>query len=480
MNPQKDIVDIFKYGVEAVNPQKLIEGRIKVDREKLIIKTEGCEATINLESYTRIFIIGAGKATAKMARGIEQVLGKRISGGVISVKYGHTEKLSIIKTIEAGHPIPDKNSIRAGKEIAKLASEADRKTLVINLISGGASALLELPYGNNGEFSAKSYGLNQDSNLNNYFLSLRDIKLTTDALLRCGATIDEINCIRKHISGIKGGRLAELIYPGRCLSLILSDVIGDRIDSIGSGPTAPDNTTYGEALEIIKKYDIQKNIPDAVYSLLRKGARGEMPETPKKDHPAFFKTANIIIGSNYTAVMACEQKAKSFGYNTLVLSSHLIGEASEVAKLFFGISRDIIKHGFPVSRPGCIIGGGETTVTIRGNGKGGRNQEMALSFLCEYLQNFGEKNILARKSWREENTGIFFLSGGTDGNDGPTDAAGAVMSWNVVLETVNKSINPVDYLRNNDSYHFFEKTGGLIKTGPTNTNVCDVQILIVI
>ena len=488
MDPDKDIVEIFKNGVEKVNPFKLIIENLKLDDETLEITFNNGKTRLNLQNFNKVFIIGSGKATARMAKGIEEVLGNRITEGVISVKYGHTETLKKIKVIEAGHPIPDENSIRAGIEIAKLSKKADEKTLVINLISGGASALVELPPGVTGGASAlvelppgvtggasadTPSSAKMDSNRKiskGNFISLEEIKSTTDALLRCGATIDEINCIRKHISGIKGGRLAELIYPGTCISLILSDVIGDRIDSIGSGPTAPDNTTYREALEIIQRHEIERDIPRSVLSLLKAGAEGKIPETPGEEHPAFSKICNFIIGSNYTAVRACEQKAMSLGYNTLLLSAHLIGEASEVAKLFTGISEDIEKYGIPVQKPGCVIARGETTVTIRGNGKGGRNQEIALSFLCEYLRNWKTKN---------KKSNIWFVSVATDGNDGPTDAAGAIVSEKVITETIRKSLNPEKYLRNNDSYHFFEKTGGLIKTGPTNTNVCDIQILIV-
>ena len=474
MDPDKDIVEIFKNGVEKVNPFKLIIENLKLDDETLEITFNNGKTRLNLQNFNKVFIIGSGKATARMAKGIEEVLGNRITEGVISTKYGHTETLKKIKVIEAGHPIPDENSIRAGIEIAKLSKKADEKTLVINLISGGASALVELPPGVTGGASADTPSptqMDSDKKISKASsISLKEIKSTTDALLRCGAIIDEINCIRKHISGIKGGKLAELIYPGTCISLILSDVIGDRIDSIGSGPTAPDNTTYREALEIIQRHEIERDIPRSVLSLLKAGAEGKIPETPGEEHPAFSKICNFIIGSNYTAVRACEQKAMSLGYNTLLLSAHLIGEASEVAKLFTGISEDIEKYDIPVQKPGCVLAGGETTVTIRGNGKGGRNQEIALSFLCEYLRN--------RKTKNKKNN-VWFVSVATDGNDGPTDAAGAIVSEKVITETIRKSLNPEKYLRNNDSYHFFEKTGGLIKTGPTNTNVCDIQILIV-
>ena len=451
---RKDLAAIFQAAVRRVDPYKMILDRMTVKKNVLSIKTDGETLTWDLKNYNRIVVLGAGKATAKMALAVEEILGDRISEGVIAVKPGHTEKLKRIKMIEASHPVPDQGSVDAGKTIAKLCKEADRKTLILNLISGGGSALLSFPYGGDEKAGAPA-------------LTLEDKQATTKALLACGATIQEINCFRKHLSSIKGGRLAQLMAPAESISLILSDVVGDRLDSIASGLTAPDNSTYAEAMTLIKKYDIAGKLPTKALKILELGAAGKIPETPKKGDPLFKKVKNILIGSNYGALLAAEKKAKELGYKTVVLSSEVVGEAREVAKFYIGVGRDVLKHDLVAKKPACIIAGGETTVTLKGSGKGGRNQEMALSFLQEIESN------------PEGSEGIHFLAASTDGNDGPTDAAGAFADLKILGEGKKAGLSILDYLARNDSYHYFDKIGFLHKPGPTNTNVCDVQIVIV-
>ncbi len=448
-----DLKRIFFAAVGRVDPYKIIRKCIRIANNKLNIELEEERFSFDLNNFKKIFIIGTGKATAKMAKAVEELLINRIDKGIISVKYGHTEHLSTIDTIEAGHPVPDENSIKAAQKIVEIAEIADEKALVINLISGGGSSLLTRPL----EYTI-------DSKKNS--LTLKEIQKTTEALLSCGATISEINCIRKHISSIKGGRLSRLLYPATQINLILSDVVGDRLDTIASGLTTFDESTYENALEIIKRYDIEDKIPLKVLNLIKAGASGLIDETPKREDRIFTKVFNILIGSNYSALLAASKAAETLGYNTTIISSQITGESREIAKVFLGISNDIKNHSLPVKRPACIIAGGETTVTLRGSGKGGRNQELALSFLS------GMKNE------REDMKDTYFLSAATDGNDGPTDAAGAFASLQILEKSVGMNVE--DYLKNNDSYSFFDQIGWLFKTGPTNTNVCDIQILLVL
>ena len=348
-----DLHTIFSSALERVDPYKMVKELITIDDNCLKVSLEDEQQSFDLDGFDSLYVIGAGKASAKMAAGVEELLGERITKGIISVKYGHTHPLKRIKLIEAGHPVPDANSIEAAENILRIAEAADERSIVISLISGGGSALLVKPM----EYTIEN---------KHCILTLQDIQKTTSILLSCGATIQEINCIRKHLSGIKGGRLARRIAPALQVNLILSDVIGDNIDAIASGLTTYDNTTYGDALNIIKKYDIEELIPKKVKSLLHAGANGEVEETAKKGEKLFEKVHNILIGTNYHALLGASKQSNQLGYNTLILSSQITGEAKEVAKVLFGVAMDIKSHGIPVSPPACIISGGETTVTLHG------------------------------------------------------------------------------------------------------------------
>lgn len=459
-NYYKDLEDIFLAGVRNVDPYLLIKKHVKVENEILTIETLKALHSIDLANFKKVFVFGAGKAAAPMARAIEEVIGNRIDDGVIVVKKGYTTDLKKIKIIEAGHPVPDGESMHAAETIIELGKKADEETLIFGLISGGGSSLLAKP-------------LELKNNPLPVKLTLEELQETTTLLLASGANINEINCVRKHLSSIKGGRLSKIMYPATQINLILSDVPGDRLDTIASGLTTWDETTYAEAIEILKKYNIEDKVPDAVRKILEAGERGLIPETPKKNDPAFLKVNNLIIGSNYTALLGSAEKARALGYNTAILSSWLSGEAREVAKVLAGIAKDIYRYELLAKKPSCIIGGGETTVTLTGDGKGGRNQELALSFLLE-LETFNETS----GEVNGEN-GIYMLSASTDGSDGPTDAAGAFASLELLKKSRRLGLNPEEYLRRNNSYTFFESAGGLLKTGPTNTNVCDIQIILV-
>jgi glycerate 2-kinase len=435
---RKDAESIFYAGLQAVEPGAAVKRYCRIKDDHLFMG----DRPYDLSRIKNIFVVGAGKATAPMAAEIENLLGKRITNGIINVKYEHTTKLSRIKLIEAGHPVPDKNGQQGAASILDIVTNAGKDDLVLCLISGGGSALLPLPFP---------------------CITLKDKQDTIKTLLSCGAAIHEINAIRKHISMIKGGRLAQASHPAALVSLILSDVVGDDMDVISSGPTVPDSSTFQDCMEIFDRYNLTNNLPEAIVSHIKEGVSGKIPETPKTGDPAFEKAQNIIIGSNIEAIMAAKQKSESFAYNTIVLSSMIEGDTTQVAHVHSAIAKEIIQTGNPIPSPACIISGGETTVTIKGKGLGGRNQEFALAVVMDIA---GAENIV-------------ILSGGSDGTDGPTDAAGAIADTNTLSRAMDMGLNPGHFLANNDSYHFFQKLGDLLITGPTNTNVMDLRILLV-
>ncbi|NOR25276.1 MAG: DUF4147 domain-containing protein [Desulforhopalus sp.] len=431
-------IEIFQAGLQAVAPGAAIKSFCQLDGE--ILQVDG--QSYDLSLFKNIYVLGAGKAGASMAQAIEDILGGRISKGIITVKYGHLEKLHKIKTHEGGHPVPDENGYRGAQAIFRLASKADKDTLVICLISGGGSALMPLPVDG---------------------VTLVDKQQTTKVLLTCGATIHEINAVRKHLSLIKGGGLARAVHPATLITLILSDVVGDDLDSIASGPCVCDSKTFADCKAIFKKYSIEDEIPANVLQHIDLGLAGKVAETTKAGQSIFDATRNIIVGGNFKALLKAKEKADELGYNTLLLSSMIEGETRDVAANHIAIAREIQLHGYPVKKPACLLSGGETTVTIKGTGKGGRNQEFVLAAA---LKMTGLENIVV-------------LSAGTDGSDGPTDAAGAIADQRTLQRAAVKKLDPQKYLENNDSYHFFEKLDDLYKTGPTNTNVMDLRIILI-
>lgn len=447
MNPVKDLEKIYRDAVREVDPAGLIQSRVKKDGRKLSILGPDTKISEDLSRYKQVIVLGIGKASARMASAMESILEDELSAGFVITKYGHGLKLRKIQVMEAGHPVPDENSLKGARILSQMAAAADVHTLIINLISGGGSSLLCLPADG---------------------ISLEDKRQATRVLLASGADIDEMNCIRKHISKVKGGGLAKIASPARLINLILSDVIGDRIDTIASGITAPDHTTFEDALSIVRKYALEDKLPQAVRDHLVCGAQGKIPETPKADNPVFRNTVNIILGNNTLAVNAARKTAQRLGYDARILSTTLAGEASGAGSYFAQLAKVIDSGKSGIAKPAAIIAGGETTVTIRGKGKGGRNQEMALAFAIELHRIYpGSSNI-------------FFLSAGTDGSDGPTDAAGAFVKPALMEKMKAISAQAAACLTENDSYHFFRDTGDLFKTGPTYTNVCDIEILVVI
>lgn len=439
LNLRKHADEIFKHVLSTLDSESLVKKKVSINGSTLLVD----QREYNLKDYEHIYVIGGGKACAPMAKTVEEILGDRLEEGIVVVKYDHSLPLKKISIIEASHPIPDTNGLEGTSEILRLLSRTGEKDLVICLISGGGSALLVQPHKE---------------------VTLPDIQTTSNELLACGATIDEINAVRKHLSIIKGGHLAHASYPSTLITLILSDVIGDPLDIIASGPTVPDESTFDGACKVIGRYSLEDKIPDSVCKLLKKGQNGEARENPKQGDKVFANTQNVIIGSNKIALEAAKEKAADLGYNTIILSSMVQGESKEAAIFFSAIAKEVCHTGTPLSKPACIIAGGETTVTIKGNGKGGRNQEFALSAAMEI----------------EGYDGIVILSAGTDGTDGPTDATGAIVDSNTCKDAREKfCLKSEDFLSKNDSYNFFNKTGEHIITGPTLTNVMDIMISLI-
>jgi len=466
---REDAEAIFNAAVQRVMPERLFSYCLSLQGAVLNILDDKSAQKIELDLYDRIVIAAFGKASVPMTASIMSLLGERVTCGLVVTKASVDDPLLVlsaelrsqfrahsIRVVEAGHPVPDQRSLAAGNEMLALAEQvrewesSGQKTLVCMLISGGGSALLTAP----------SQGL-----------SLEEKASVTKLLLGCGATIHEINTVRKHFSRIKGGLLARAFAPAKTIALVLSDVMGDDLDIIASGPTVPDASTWKDVWGIFERFGLFSSLPESVVRAAREGLLGKRPDTPKPGDPLFNACSTLLVGTNYHAILEATRKSKERGYRTVVLSSRLQGEAREIAKVFSGISQDIIMHGIPDRAPLCVIAGGETTVTLRGKGKGGRNQEMALSVLNEF-EHFP-------KVLRQELSRVLFLSASTDGNDGPTDAAGAYVDCGVLENAQELGLAPESFLAENDSYSFFEKTGGLLRIGLTGTNVCDIQLLIV-
>jgi glycerate 2-kinase len=435
--------ELFRASLRRVDPYEAVRRFVRLEGNTLLLDEEGeTETVLELKAFDRVFVVGGGKATAPMARAVEDILGERIKKGIINVKYGFGEGLLRTELIEAGHPLPDQKGEEGARKILDLLESAGERDLIFSLISGGGSALLPLPAGT---------------------ITLAEKQALTKKLLACGASIDEINTIRKHISLSKGGQLARAAFPALTVNLMLSDVVGDRMDVIASGPFVPDQSTFREAWAIIEKYEFT-DIPESIRGHLQEGLEGKIPETPKAGDVVFSRVRNRVVGSNLLALESAKEEAERMGYRTLLLSSMVEGETKEVARVHTAVAKEILASGHPLRVPACVISGGETTVTIRGHGFGGRNQEFCLAAALDLM---------------EMPPRVVVLSGGTDGNDGPTPAAGAIVDQQTVQRGIQAGLKAAEYLRNNDSFRFFEKTGDLLMTGPTKTNVMDVRLVLV-
>jgi glycerate 2-kinase len=427
----------LEEAVNAAEPKQLLKAKIKVENGKL--QVESC--TFDLGKFKHVYVVGGGKAGGKMAQAIEEILGKHVTAGIVNIPYGTRQKTNVIELNEASHPVPDKAGVKGTSQIMAIAEQAKEHDLLICLISGGGSSLMSLPREG---------------------LSLKDKQALTNILLKSGAAISEINAVRKHLSAFKGGWLTKKAYPATVLNLVLSDVIGDPLDSIASGPTVPDTSTFSDAKKILENYNLWLNAPVSVRKVLSEGARGLLPETPKAGDIVFENVHNVIIGNNRTASLAAVDCLHSKGLNTLLLAGMLEGEAMEVGKALAKFANGVLVCNTPIPKPLGVVAGGETTVTVTGKGLGGRNQELVLSAALNLKVT--EECVIASFS--------------TDGVDGPTDAAGAIMDGYTLRRAKKLGLDPKKYLAANDSYHFFSKLGDLIRMEATGTNVNDISLIV--
>jgi len=434
---RSDAVAIFNGAVTAVDPANAVRRYVHINDSAIAV----ADRSYAFHRCRNIYIIGAGKAAVPMAQALESLLGEPLRGGIVVTKYGQARRLGKVHVLEAAHPIPDLAGEDGARQIAAIAQQAVEDDLLFFLVSGGGSALL--PYPIDG-------------------VTLADKQQVTQLLLRSGATIREMNTLRRHLSQLKGGKLARMAYPAQLVGLIISDVVGDTLEDIASGPSAPDSTCYADCLAIMQKYRLVELLPASVQAILERGIHGEVAETVKADDIAFTRVQNLIIASNRLATEAARSHAVALGYRSEILSNTIEGESREVAKQQAAMLKKVLTQ--PRSKPLCFILGGETTVTVRGDGIGGRNQEFALAAAVELAGT----------------PGVVVLSAGTDGIDGPTNAAGAIVDGATVSRGRFHGCEAAQSLARNDAYNFLHATGDLLITGPTQTNVMDLQVILAV
>lgn len=429
----------LESALNAVDPAQIIKSKLSLKNSILKVNSY----SFDLNKFKNVYVVGGGKASGSMAEALEHILGKYVTIGLVNVPHGSKHQTKIIELHESSHPIPEESGVEGTRRMLEIAEQAEEDDLVICLISGGGSSLMPLPRGE---------------------ISIEDKRQVTEVLLKCGATINEINTVRKHISSFKGGWLAKKAHPATILNLILSDVVGDPLDFIASGPTVPDSTTFSDAVNVLGKHNLWDKIPVSVKIVLSDGEKGLIPETPKADDAAFKKVYSFVVGNNRSATLAARKSVKSAGLNTFILTSVLEGEARQVGVMLASVAREIIASENPVPKPAGVVAGGETTVTVTGEGLGGRNQEIALAAAIKL------KGL----------DGVVVASLSTDGVDGPTDAAGAIADGRALARAAEMGLNPERFLAENDSYDFFSRLNDLIFTGPTGTNVNDVSVVVVV
>lgn len=434
------IVAVLDAALAAVDPRQAVSAVLQERDGVLTVAGR----RYDLDRYARIFVLGAGKAGSPMTQAVETALGSRIRGGLVVVKTDHGGPTQRVEIVEASHPTPDAAGVAAGRRILALAQEANADDLVVALLSGGGSALLVAPADG---------------------LTLEDKQGLTAALLACGATIDEVNCLRKHCSAVKGGQLARAVAPATLITLALSDVIGSPLDVIASGPTVADSTTWADAWSIVRRYNLEDRLPSAVVARLQAGLAGAIPDTPKPGDAVFGQAQAVVVADNRVAADAARRKAQELGFHTLLLTTYTQGEAREVAKVAVALGREVLDSDQPIPAPACLILGGETTVTLGVSpGRGGRNQELALSaaLLLDGID------------------GMTVVSLATDGTDGPTDSAGGIAGGDTVQQGRALGLDAEEHLARHDAYPFLAATGSLLMTGPTQTNVNDLIFVFVI
>ncbi|MBW7884012.1 MAG: glycerate kinase [Caldilineaceae bacterium] len=431
-------LEILESALAAVDPYEAVAAVLRREGDTLKAGDRG----IPLVGFRRVLVVGAGKAGAPMARAVEDCLDSKVAGGLVVVKTGHSSPTRRVEIVEASHPIPDAAGVAAGSRMLRLLEETQADDLVIAVISGGGSALLEAPAG----------------------ITLDDLQAMTDALLACGATINEINCLRKHMSAVKGGQLARASHPATLVTLVLSDVVGSPLDVIASGPTVPDSSTWADAWAVVESYGLEQRLPAAVIERLRAGLAGAIADTPKPGDAIFERTQTIIVADNRIAALAACARAEALGYSALLLSTYVEGEAAGVARVAVALGKEVQASHHPVAPPACLVLGGETTVTLGASpGHGGRNQELALAAALAL----------------DGTTGITVAALATDGTDGPTDSAGGLADAATVARGRAAGLDAVAYLRGHDAYPFLHATGDLLLSGPTQTNVNDLLFVFV-
>jgi len=436
---RQPLLTILEAALEAVDPRRAVENAVRCTDDRLHVGAH----TYDLDDFANVYVMGAGKAGAPMTQAVEGLLGERIRNGLVVTKTDHGGPTDRVQLVEASHPVPDRAGVDAGRRVLELAQTADADDLLIALLSGGGSALLVAPADG---------------------LTLDDMQGMTDALLASGATINEINCLRKHCSAVKGGQLARAVAPATLLTLVLSDVVGNPLDVIASGPTVPDATTWRDAWTIVERYELADKLPGLIIERLQAGLNGDIPDTPKPDDPLFAQSHVEVVADNRIAAEAARAKAQELGFNTLLLTTYVQGEAQEVAQVAVALGREVLATGQPVPAPACLILGGETTVRLgESPGKGGRNQELALAAALA-LQNVDD---------------ITVVSLATDGTDGPTDSAGGLADGSTVRRGRARGMDAVDHLARHDAYPFLDAVNDLLVTGPTQTNVNDLVFVFV-
>ena len=445
MSQRSEALRIFKAALAAVDPHQSVRRVLSRDNHALMLQQDETALRFDLGEVDRLHVVGCGKASALMARAVEELVGDRITSGLVAVKYGHTlpEKapLAHIRIVEAGHPEPDAAGLHHAKETVEILEGSSERDLVVALISGGGSALWPVPTPP---------------------ITLEEMMHLTRQLLASGADIHEINAVRKHVSQIKGGLAARAAHPAQVLVLLMSDVIGDRLDSIASGPFVPDTTTFGEALEILERHGLGTEIPVSIQYHLWAGMAGKIPETPKPGDAVFERVTHCVCASNSQALSAARLEAEAMGFEVEILDQPIDGDVGAASRTFCERLGQIAVQG--TERPACLIGGGEPTVILGSSpGRGGRNQQFALASAFEIQ---GKERVTV-------------LSCGTDGTDGPTDAAGAVVDGTTIERCRSLGLDPHAALSMHDAYPLLEKSGDLVKTGPTHSNVMDIMLGIV-
>ncbi|MFB6361546.1 MAG: glycerate kinase [Halobacteriales archaeon] len=419
----------IEAGIQAAHPRNVVQQAIRVEGDRLVV----AETEYDLAGIERVVVLGGGKAAGTAAAALESVLGERLeSGAVVCPDPVDTGRVAV----QVGdHPVPSDRSVAGTRELLALAEDADASTLVLTVITGGGSALMAAPAPG---------------------VALEDLQTVTDGLLESGASIHEINAVRKHLSAIKGGGLARTAAPAQVVSLLFSDVVGDELDVIASGPTAPDASTFADAIGVLDRYAIE--IPAAVRDRLDRGDRGEIDETAGPDDPIFDRVSNHVIANGFTALSAARETALDHGYEPCLLSSRIRGEAREAARSMAAIGEEVVASGHPIEPPAVLLAGGECTVTVSGEGSGGPNQEFALAAALEF-----------------EGTDLALATVDTDGRDGATDAAGALIDGG----TVENPEAARDALAANNAYPYLDDREALLATGPTGTNVNDIRALVI-